>query len=152
MKASQIDLSDASKGFLALNPQLKGLGSLQIRQQGAPGSLAAPSEGPKRSIAADKRSYAEKAMELYLKEQLRKGEIESYAFEAVTLKVGEPRCRYTPDFFVILPGGKIRFIECKGRKAIWEDGTVKFKSAKRQYPVFEWEFWHIAKGLFERKF
>jgi hypothetical protein len=62
--------------------------------------------------------------------------------ESITLKVGAERCRYTPDFPVIRPDGMLVFYEVKGGH-VWDDARVKFQSAKRQYPWFDW-YWLVV--------
>jgi hypothetical protein len=64
---------------------------------------------------------------------LRAGDIQSWAYEAITLKLAED-CRYTPDFFVVETSGRIRFEETKG---FWrDDARVKIKVAAKQFPMF----------------
>ena len=61
----------------------------------------------------------------------RLGEIEWYAFEAITFKLGKD-CRYTPDFIVMLPDGLLEAHEVKGR---WEDDAlVKVRVAAAMFP------------------
>lgn len=72
-----------------------------------------------------------------LLEQLRiAGEVKSFVFERVTLKIAEPQValatRYTPDFMVISKDDTIEFHECKG--FLEEDAAVKIKCASEQYP------------------
>ncbi len=59
------------------------------------------------------------------------GQVEWYAFEAVTLKLAAD-CRFTPDFVVMLPNGLIEFHEVK---AFWaDDARVKIKVAAEKFP------------------
>jgi hypothetical protein len=61
----------------------------------------------------------------------RAGEVEWYAFEAVTLKLAKDT-RYTPDFFVMRPGG---WLECHEVKGFFrEDAKVKMKVAAANFP------------------
>lgn len=84
------------------------------------------------------KTTPEREMELMLGRELAEGKIAGFAYEAITLVVGDPDCRYTPDFDVYLLDGRLRFIETKGA-FIREDGLVKFKAARRQYPHFEFQ-------------
>jgi hypothetical protein len=81
------------------------------------------------------------------------GDIRSWRFEAMTLRLAD-RTRLTPDFLVILPSGAHQFHETKGR---WrEDARVKIKVAAEQYPEYsffgvrrikgEWEFEPFGRG------
>ena len=83
----------------------------------------------------------ESAYKLKLAVEKNKGEIESFEFEAITLKMAEG-VRYTPDFMVIR-NGFIELHEVKaGRinkagkvKAITEDASrIKLRIAAEQYP------------------
>lgn len=61
----------------------------------------------------------------------RDGQIHSWAYEKVTLKLADDT-RYTPDFFVVECDGSIRFEETKG---FWrDDAKVKIKVAASQFP------------------
>lgn len=70
---------------------------------------------------------------LQLEAHRRNGEIDSYEFEGVTLKIGDD-CRYTPDFFVVDNDGWIIFYETKGY--FRDDAKAKIRSAAKQYPYF----------------
>jgi hypothetical protein len=79
----------------------------------------------------------------------RTGEIQSYHFEVITLKLADG-CRYTPDFFIVVSPGQLRFCEVKGAH-IWEDSLVKFKVARQQFLWADWQLhqrskhgWHRA--------
>lgn len=60
------------------------------------------------------------------------GEVEWYAYEAVTLRLAD-RCRYTPDFAVMTSDGEIQMHECKG--FMRDDARVKLKVAAEQFPM-----------------
>lgn len=77
---------------------------------------------------------------------LRAGEIRSYRFEALKLRLAD-KTFYTPDFYVVTEN-EIQLHEVKG---FWEDDArVKIKVAAFEYPEFqfiavrkikkEWEF------------
>lgn len=65
--------------------------------------------------------------------------------ESITLKVGDDRCRYTPDFAVVDECGGLSFYEVKGGH-VWDDARVKFQSAKKQYPWFRWYWMQKKQG------
>ncbi|MBP7564312.1 MAG: DUF1064 domain-containing protein [Candidatus Cloacimonetes bacterium] len=67
------------------------------------------------------------------------GSIKEFSYEDITFKLAE-KMRYTPDFRVIYPDGKIKFIEVKGGY-ITERGDLKFKFAMDKYPEYIWEMW-----------
>lgn len=70
-----------------------------------------------------------------LRPMLHAGELVAYLFQPITLKVAEFNCRYTPDWFLVLPD-RFAFHEVKG---FWrDDALVKFKAAATQYPWFDW--------------
>lgn len=63
--------------------------------------------------------------------RLAGGDIEWYAFEAITLKLGED-ARYTPDFLVMRCDGTI---ECHETKGHWEEAAlVRIKVAANKFP------------------
>ena len=62
------------------------------------------------------------------------GTVVSWKYEAVVLSL-DAKTTYRPDFLVALPSGRLEFYEVKNRQ-IWEDSTVKFKWARKEYPEF----------------
>ncbi|WP_244144140.1 DUF1064 domain-containing protein [Paraburkholderia fungorum] len=71
------------------------------------------------------------AAQLELEKQA--GEITSYQFEAVKLRLGK-RTFYTSDFLVRLKNGELELREVKG---FWkDDARVKIKTAAYLYPMF----------------
>jgi hypothetical protein len=74
------------------------------------------------------RDYA-----ITLEARYRNGEIAAWRFEKVTLKLADDT-RYTPDFWVVYPTGRVEFIEVKG---FWrDDARVKIRVAAAQFPEF----------------
>lgn len=65
----------------------------------------------------------------------RAGEIVEWRFEGIKFKLGEDRCWYTPDFFVVGPEA-FEIHEIKGG-FIHSRDMVRFKTAAHQYPWFE---------------
>lgn len=82
------------------------------------------------------------------------GEIVSYQYEAITLKLG-PDCRYTPDFLVIKREHewtavgedclRFEFHEVKGGYAR-EDSLVKIRAASQQFPHFTFKLCRYSRG------
>ncbi len=64
------------------------------------------------------------------------GRIHSYYAQRWTVLLG-PDLRYTPDFMVIRPDGRIEFVEIKGFER--EDAIVKFKLAAELHPWADWK-------------
>ena len=64
------------------------------------------------------------------------GEIRSFAFEAITLRLaGGEQAAYTPDWFVVMADGTMEFHEVKG--FFRDDARVKYKIAKGNFPMFK---------------
>lgn len=83
--------------------------------------------GPRnnRGMNSTEAAYAE-----LLEGQRLAGDIASYAFESVKLRLAD-KTWYTPDFFVVYPDGAAEFVEVKG---FWrDDARVKFKVAAEQH-------------------
>lgn len=77
------------------------------------------------------RNQTEIAFEGQLMARKFAGEILSFEFEGVKLRIGD-RCWYTPDFVCWLAGGGMIAYEVKGH---WEDDArVKIKAAASRYP------------------
>lgn len=135
-------------GFARRNPQVAAL----LAGIGATGFQVTPAlaEIIEHEVPRKKVSRGEQEMELILQAMLRRGEIKSYGHEDITLRVGTDRCRYTPDFHVVLLDDRVRLIEIKGRQK-WEDSLVKFKAAKKQFPCFEFEMWERSADYGWRK-
>jgi len=84
-----------------------------------------------------------------LTKERQQGKIIAFRFEEVTFYLTEPqrgtkRVSYTPDFFVVLPDGKIRIDEIKG-PFIREDSELKFKVAADKFPWLHWRMIQIGK-------
>lgn len=89
----------------------KGRGHIQGRMNGTEGAFASVLEMQKET-----------------------GEIISYKFESVKLRLAD-NTYYTPDFMVIGKDGYVIFYEVKG---FWrDDARVKIKVASEMYPEFE---------------
>lgn len=85
-------------------------------------------------------AYAER-----LDAMLQAGEIQWYAFEAITLKLA-PDCRLTVDFFIMDKDGFLQAHDVKGSKAIvTDDFKVKVKVAADKFPFQFFCAYPIAK-------
>ena len=84
-----------------------------------------------------KSGYERKYADL-LKTLVRDGQIVRWWHESMTLVVnsveGDKR-RYTPDFLLEFPDGKLRIVEVKGFAR--EDSILKFEVAAAVWPCFE---------------
>lgn len=129
----------------------------QLRKLGIPESMVSTAMVNGKPLAAvdkptGKRSdgwpgYRSKWESLYgmiLDDQKAAGEIVAWAYEAVTLKLTDPvivdgkkvRCtKYTADFAVWLPGGRLRLIEVKGYRRTKD--INRYKQAKDKYREIE---------------
>lgn len=88
----------------------------------------------------------EAAYSLVLEAQRRRGAIRSWAFETVTLKLGDD-CRYTPDFLVINASDEVEFHETKGFER--DDSKVKRRiAASTVFPFFRFFLVKKEKGGF----
>lgn len=94
----------------------------------------------------------------YLKPWMASHSIESYDYEAVTLKIANG-CRYTPDWYVeanadgyFFSEPTVCFFEIKARGMIWDDAIVKLKVAASKYPRFEFHLcaWSAQGWTIER--
>lgn len=99
----------------------------------------APS-GPKFKSKAEAR-YAE-----LLERQRRSGQIESWRYEAITLRIGLG-ARYSPDFLVVMNDGRMKLVEVKGHMK--EAARVRLRVAVEMYPQFAWLLVWARKGKFE---
>ena len=110
---------------------------------------------PTIGYAASRMNKLEARYANWLEVAKRSGEIVSWKFEAVTLRLAE-RTTYTPDFYVMLPDGSVGFHETKG---FWrDDARAKIKIAAEMFPELffvgvqwdskakEWRFERFGKG------
>ena len=105
--------------------------------------MAAPVSGPSTKSkaaapgrvtkAADGMNKLERAYSVELENQRLAGLISSWKFEAMKLRLAN-RTTYSPDFFVVLPDGRMEHHETKG--FMRDDAHVKLKVAASQFPMF----------------
>ena len=133
MTAEQIKhfLPRASKSLLELN-------------------ASSPCDLPREVIeATGKRqremNKTENELHLILKSQYPDATIR---YEAIKLRLGI-NCHYTPDFMIARVDQPILFVEAKGAM-IWDDSKVKFKTAKEQYPEFDFQMFQKKQGTWRQ--
>lgn len=105
-----------------------------------PAEPAEAPSGPKFKSKAEAR-YAQ-----LLERQRRAGQIESWRYEAITLRIGLG-ARYSPDFLVVTNDGRMRLVEVKGHMK--EAARVRLRVAVEMYPQFSWLLVWSKKGGFE---
>lgn len=115
-----------------------------------------------------KMNGTETRFALVLQAMERKGEIQSFRFEGMTLRWGSAEdFTYTPDFSIIAEAGplialgtsghpvnppigvRLRFIEVKGahiRQKDWD----RFKHARDNFPFFEFQLWQWKERTWTR--
>ena len=78
-------------------------------------------------------------------------EIVSRRFEAQKFRLTDmaDRTWYTPDFRVLYPAGRPEFIEVEGGH-IREDGLLRFRIARSQFPEYAWSLWQRRKTRWVR--
>ena len=90
----------------------------------------------------------EQAYALHLNEQLAKGEVLWWTFEAIRLRLAD-KTTLTIDFFVMTGAGELQAHELKGKDKHWEDDArVKIKVAAELYP-FQFFGVHRASGAWQ---
>jgi len=88
----------------------------------------------RQAIAVDRitnMNRTEGEYALWLRRRRDIGEIESFEFEPMKLRIGA-KCFYTPDFLVQLPNGELECHEVKG--FLRDDAAVKIKAAAAKFP------------------
>lgn len=86
---------------------------------------------------AGEMNKTETAYSEFLRCKQLAGKILWYSFEPITLKLANT-LRYTPDFAVLLPDGRLQLHEVKGsRKVFFDDARAKVKMAAQIYQMFE---------------
>lgn len=96
--------------------------------------------GGKRRVAGEMNGIETKFDEV-LRARLAAGEISTYAFEGITLRLADG-LRYTVDFLVRMPDGRFVAYECKG--FLHDKARGKLKMAVEQ---FSWLIpeWHLVR-------
>ena len=76
----------------------------------------------------------EEAYAAHLRKLEHAGEIESFLYEPVKLRLAD-KCFYTPDFLVVTREGHLELHETKGGPWM-DDARVKIKVAAKDFPFF----------------
>lgn len=88
--------------------------------------------GRTRPPVAGRMNNLERSYATHLETLKLAGEVASYQFQAIKLRLAD-RTWYTPDFNVVRPDGALWMVEVKGGH--WEDDArVKIKVAAEQHP------------------
>ena len=83
-------------------------------------------------LKSGQMNQTEAAYQKHLEARKVAGEIAWYRFEGIKVRLAD-KTFYTPDFAVMLAGGKMELHEVKGH---WtDDARVKIKVAADQYPM-----------------
>lgn len=128
-----------------------GVSPEQVTVNGKPFVSQTPDEAKHRSPYWPYKSKAEQLYAWELGEKAKAHEIVAWRYEPITMVVidasGE-RCRYTPDFMVLLPTTEpadfIEFHEVKGH--LREAARLRFLSARERYPWFRFRMVRRLRG------
>lgn len=107
-----------------------------------------------RKLRRSQMNKSEHEYSLILESKKRRGEINDYKFEGITLRWGEDpetgrAMRFTPDFTVWKDGGaEIEFHEVKG--FIRSRDLVRFKGARAEWSRYHFELWQKREGQWAR--
>lgn len=137
-------LGDAELEQLLRDPRIgaaavERINAERARRLGEPVVAEPKQREPKSTNPRATMTRVEMRMADLLDMRKRQGEVQTWFFEAITLRVGTDRCTYRPDFFVLLADGSVEVIEVKGAH-VFDDSRVKWKTAKLLYPCFRWRF------------
>jgi hypothetical protein len=108
-------------------------------------------KGDRRLKEHRKPNDTEARYALVLEAMKRRGEIEYYGFEEITLRWAD--MTYTPDFFIIreerAQGDRTFveavYVEIKGGHK-WEDSIIKWKAARARFTWARFEMWQCVSG------
>ena len=90
----------------------------------------------KGRLRTGEMNKTETAFAALLSKFKRDGRIEDFWFEAVSFKIAENKCRYTPDFLVLLRDMSLVVFEVKGSLRVFQDDAkVKCKVFSDKYPL-----------------
>lgn len=125
--------------------------SIRDRRRPAPPARPASNSAIRQSQAGMNKT--ERRFEMaWLQPMLHAGELITYGYELVTLKLGNG-VRYTPDFWAITSDNRTAFYEVKGPHSR-DDAKVKLKVAATRYLNYEFHLcvyergeWTISKVL-----
>lgn len=122
---------------------------LAVERGGRSLGVVLPTITAKAVLLDDGMTKTEQAYARQLEIEKRAGLILDYAFHPESLRLGE-RCRFEPDFRVILPDFTVEFREVKGRKgeSFWveEDALIKLRVAAKLHPYRLCVVWPLKGG------
>lgn len=119
--------------------ELKGLVGDGARKKNPALFGAAPAEASTEVRRTSEPNPTEReAAAIYIEPRRLAGEVRRYRAHAVTLLLAD-RLRYTPDWVIWLPDGRVEYLEVKGGH-VHDDARAKFKMAVEQFPehTFYW--------------
>ena len=117
-----------------------------VSAERAPAGMSMPAEAENAPSGPKFKSKAEARYAELLERQRRAGQIESWRYEAITLRIGLG-ARYSPDFLVVTNDGRMRLVEVKGHMK--EAARVRLRVAVEMYPCFTWLLVWAKRGRFE---
>lgn len=127
------------------------LAALEARMARAKAGHFAPPESPvpklDLAIAPSKDEEKLNKLERAWLTNLRACNYPLLWIQSITLKLGDD-CRYTPDFVVLTPDGKLVAYETKG--FMRDDALVKIKVAARQFPMIGFVVVRREKGVWHQ--
>lgn len=128
--------------------------------QGSAPIVEAPKKAGKRRKQMNK---TEAEFARILQARMDRGEIVSFDYEGLTLRWPDGM-RYTPDFMVVqsliherldaaasseFPHVRLVLIEVKGAFG-WQKDIVKFRAARANWPLYEFQFWQKLDGEWQQ--
>ena len=130
-------VAEAERLFAEQSGEGRQLAAHPSTSSGLKGKPPRKGPAPPPRPAAPRRSKQMNKLESAYVEQLAIGQaagrVLHFGFECITLRLADG-VRYTPDFFVVRPGGKFEFHETKG--FMRDDARIKLKVAAQIYPWF----------------
>lgn len=143
-----IACNSTSKDFQILNPDIFGPREFQKPKDvfAITDIPIAPKKSGKRRKEMNK---TESEFARILDAKVARGEIDSWAYEELTLRWPDGM-RYTPDFVTVIDSGYLTtLIEVKGAH-LWAKDVVKFRAARDKWgDRFKFEFWQKIDGVWQ---
>ncbi len=141
-----------------LEPQTPVAVPLEQKPGKAPAKARKPIMKRRRVMNRTERAFSER-----LEAQRLAGEIISWEFEGLALRWGnEETFKYSPDFVVVesvehvapvtvnsFPHVRLIFIEIKG-SFVWKDDATRFRHARDNFPLYEFQMWAKTKTGWEQ--
>lgn len=150
-----VDPQKISKGCRELNPELF--------QGGKAIEVHLPPEPKKAGKRRKQMNKTEAEFARILQARMDRDEIVSFDYEGLTLRWPDGM-RYTPDFMVVqsliherldaaasseFPHVRLVLIEVKGAFG-WQKDIVKFRAARANWPLYEFQFWQKLDGEWQQ--